>query len=248
VGLLRGREASYTDVKGYLADADLVAHSEIVSRVGEAYPGERVLSEEGDPLGMDARTSGGPLWIADPICGTTNFVRGMPFYSHSLCVVEEGEVLAAGVYAPAFDEMFLSDGASTRLNGVEVQVSGVRSMSEAIISVNCNQADCAEGDEKFLTLHGLFAPPLVRRQRIMESANLELAFVACGRLDGYVNPEDNVWDIASGILLVAAAGGIASPLEGSLIEPLRCRGVIAGNSNIAPALLKRIRSTRFAAC
>lgn len=227
---LQGQRAEYSDVKGYFAEADLLAHEVMTKAIKSLWPEDDIHSEEeGDGKKSTSHQKGTRTWILDPICGTTNYVRGIPFYSHSLSVLDDAGVLAAGIYHPGMKELFLADRNETTLNGRRVCVSKTRTLPEAIIAFNCNQSDVQSGNNSLAALQKKLSPPLTRRLRIMESANLELAYVACGRLDGYVNLQDKVWDIAAGSLMIASAGGLSSPYQGTVHDLSFCRGIIASN-------------------
>jgi len=216
---------TYFDQKGYLAQADLVAHKTIQDAVLKSFSGEYLLSEEGD---WEDEVVTESMWIADPLCGTTNFVRGLPFYSHSLCFMENGIVKYAGIFDPNRNEMFLSDSVCATLNGERISVSRTEDLGRAIVSVNCNQSDI-KSDHLMTELLHQFSPPTSRRIRVLESANLELAWVACGRMDAYINPDDKVWDVSAGSLLVSAAQGRTRSWIKQPDDILGCRGIVATN-------------------
>ena len=219
---------SYSYQKGYLAEADVRVHDFITSEIKKLFPDDQILSEEGHvpPPSM----KGAHLWILDPICGTMNFVKELPLFVCSLCVIDEDGVLFAGIYDPNREELFFSDRSVATLNGQKITVSDTALLSDALITLNCNQSDWKGKGPNLQALVNAFAPPITRRIHILESANLELAYVACGRLDAYLNPADKVWDIAGGSLMVTSAGGSARILEGTLSNPLECKGVIASAS------------------
>jgi len=235
------RRSDYTDVKGYLADADLIAHGAIAAAVKRAFPGEMLLSEEGDGQPREAPDA---LWIADPLCGTTNYVRGIPLYSHSLCFMEKRKVVASGIYHPGRDEMFLAGPGQATLNGQAIRVSGTETLAEAIVSFNCNQATPGQ-DRVLAQLQSRLHPPVTRRIRVYESANLEMAWVACGRLDAYVSPDDKIWDLAAGSLLVSAAGGHARAWTGPFGDLARSRGVVAANGRLFDAVGAALKEAVF---
>ena len=235
------RRSDYTDVKGYLAEADLIAHSTITGAIKTAFLGEPLLSEEDDGVLRDAPDA---LWIADPLCGTTNYVRGIPLYTHSLCYMSRGEVIASGIYHPGLDEMFLVDPVQATLNGQSVRVSSTERMAEAVVSFNCNQATSGQG-RVLGQLQTRLQPPVTRRIRVYESANLEMAWVACGRLDAYVSPDDKIWDLAAGSLLVSVAGGKVRTWSGRFGDLARARGVVATNGFIYRAVNEALKEAVF---
>ena len=183
---------------------------------------------------MNVRT-----WILDPICGTTNYVKGLPFYTHAMSMIDNDRVSAAGIFNPCMNEMFLADRELTTLNKMPVKVSDVKKLNEAMIYINLNLSDNEVCQQELRDMVDLLAPPVTRRIRIMESANLELAYISCGRIDGYVNRDDKIWDMAAGSLMIASAGGMTYALKGD-IHQLDCRGIAAGNKYIAPILKSMI--------
>ena len=130
----------------------------------------------------------------------------------------------------------MADRFETTLNGEEVQTSRIKKLDEALISLNCNQSAWMDGGLTITDLVKKFHPPITRRIHILESANLELAYVACGRLDAYLNPEDKVWDIAAGSLMIASAGGDTKILQGLISTLEHCKGIIASNHFLMESL------------
>ncbi|MBL79353.1 MAG: hypothetical protein CMH70_04920 [Nitrosomonadaceae bacterium] len=226
------RKFSYSYRKGYLAEADVNIHKFITSEIRNHFPNDQILSEEGDSLEDSHFKKGTYIWILDPICGSMNFVRGLPVFACSLCVLDKDGVLFAGIFDPNRDELFFADREVATLNGDKISVSDTISLSDSLIALNCNQSDWNAEKPDLKTLVNAFAPPVTRRIHIFESANLELAYVACGRMDAYLNPTDKVWDIAGGSLMVTSAGGSATILEGSFSSPMKCKGIVASASSI----------------
>ena len=226
------KKFSYSYQKGYLAEADVRIHEFMTLEIRDQFPDDQILSEEGEWSEISPAKNGTYLWVLDPICGSMNFVRGLPIFACSLCVLDEDGVLFAGIYDPNRAEFFFADRSVATLNGEKISVSETTSLSNALITLNCNQSDWKGEGPDLQTLVHAFAPPVTRRIHIFESANLELAYVACGRLDAYLNPADKVWDIAGGSLMVTSAGGSVRILNGSLSDPMKCRGVIASTSSL----------------
>lgn len=236
-----GRKASYNDIKGYLAEADVVADKYIKSMISKHFPDNLILSEEDTGFSCLEIPSNNFLWILDPICGTTNYSKGIPLYVHSLSVLDNNGVLYAGIYDPNRKELFLADRNITTLNGQRVTVSKTIKLDEAILAVNCNQSAWMDGGLTIVDMVTKFAPPITRRVKIFESANLELAYVACGRLDGYISPTDKVWDIAAGTLMISSAGGRVKHMNGSLLPPFEINmGIITTNSFLMESIEKQL--------
>ena len=226
------KKFSYSYQKGYLAEADVRIHEFVTSAVRDKFPSDQILSEEGKYCEEVFSRENAYIWILDPICGSMNFVYSLPIFACSLSVLDQDGVLFAGIYDPNRDELFFADRSTATLNGEKISVSNATSLSDALITLNCNQSDWKGEGPNLQTLVSAFAPPVTRRIHIFESANLELAYVACGRLDAYLNPTDKIWDIAGGSLMVTSAGGSATLLKGSLANPLECEGIVASTSSI----------------
>jgi myo-inositol-1(or 4)-monophosphatase len=237
------KKFSYSYQKGYLAEADVRVHEFVTSEIRSQFPDDQILSEEGESCEASIVGKGGHLWILDPICGSMNFVYGLPLFACSLCVLDEEGVLFAGIYDPNRDELFFADRFVATLNGEKISVSDTATLSDALITLNCNQSDWKGEGPDLQALVNAFAPPVTRRIHIFESANLELAYVACGRLDAYLNPADKVWDIAGGSLMVTSAGGSARILSGSISDPVKCRGVIASTSSLLKPVSEILEKT-----
>jgi myo-inositol-1(or 4)-monophosphatase len=232
------QDFNYSDRKGYLAKADSLINDFITDAIYSGFPDSLVYSEESSELQRHGHKNGAFTWILDPICGTSNFIKQIPLYVHSLSVLDNTKILCAGIYDVNRDELFLSDGLETTLNGQKVSTSKTKKLDEAFVSVNCNQSAWMDDELKINDLVNKFAPPVTRRVRILESANLELAYVACGRFDAYVNPEDKIWDIAAGSLMIASAGGKAEILHGEIPTLNQCEGIIASNQFLLEPILE----------
>jgi myo-inositol-1(or 4)-monophosphatase len=196
---------SYSYKKGYLSEADLIVNDHIQSEIIKHSPDSSILSEEDKFANRSDLNE--DVWVIDPICGTTNFVKGIPLFVHSISLLKKGNVTFSGIFDPSRDELFLANRKETTLNGKVVYVSKVQNLNEALIAVNCNQSDWSRKQVDIGKVVYYLMPPISRRLRIVESANLELAYVACGRLDAYFNPDDKIWDVAGGSLMVKSSGG-----------------------------------------
>ena len=170
-------------------------------------------------------------WIIDPICGTTNYLHNIPFYSHAMSVCKENEIIAAGVYDPIRNELFFSDGKSFFINERQYELNNNKKLSESLISFNTNQSNYEKEEESLNSIISKIGPPCTRRIHVLESANLELAYVAAGRLDAYFNPQDKPWDFAAAKLFMTTAGGFIKILNNEDKSILSQKGVLAAGSN-----------------
>lgn len=222
--------SSYSGDKGYLAEADLIAHKTFRQGIKDFFPDDYVLSEEDNLNLFDISTNKEFSWIIDPICGTTNYLYGFPFYSHSVTLFKNSKLFAAGVLDPLREELFFSYDNIFYLNDELLRLNNDIPLEEAVISINTNQSNFDNPQHSIKYIIDKLSPPTCRRTRIMESANLELAYVACGRIDAYYNPTDKPWDIAAAQLLVPSAGGAVKILNNSDENIFQQKGILAARS------------------
>lgn len=165
------------------------------------FPDHRILGEEGKA----GSPSGAVEWIVDPLDGTVNFTYGIPHFCTSIAVRLEEELLAGVIYDPIRQELFTAErGRSPRLNGKPIATSKRTLLSQAVCVVGFSRS--RPGIEQGLRLLQ-YLVPRVRKVRLTGSAALDLAYVASGRIDAYLEQEIHLWDIAAGVLLLQQAGG-----------------------------------------
>jgi myo-inositol-1(or 4)-monophosphatase len=166
-----------------------------------AFPEIPVLGEEGISGDMSAAYR----WVVDPIDGTVNYFFGMPHAAVSIALEHEQKSVVGVIYDPFTDEIWTAvKGGPTRLNGKIVRVSKRGRVDEAVVAMGFSKSK--ENLAKSMP-HLMRLAQRTKKIRIMGSAALELAYVACGRLDAYVERRINLWDVAAGSLLVENAGG-----------------------------------------
>jgi myo-inositol-1(or 4)-monophosphatase len=226
-----GRDAEGLDLKSSptdpVSDADRDAETTIQRILAAERPDDGVIGEEG----ADTEAANGRLWIVDPLDGTVNFLYGLRTWAVSIAL-EDGDGLAAGVvFNPVDAECFsAARGEGARLNGRQIKVSGCDSLDRAMVATGFSYL-AEERARQAETLLRLL--PAVRDVRRAGAAALDLAYVACGRVDAYYERGLKRWDEAAGRLLVEEAGGIVSDLEG---EPA---GVLAAGTPRLAALLEQ---------
>ena len=194
----RVNSAEAHDIK---LELDVRCQKLIEKLLSAAFPGIPVLGEEGITGDLTAPYR----WVVDPIDGTVNYAFGMPHACVSIALEHCEQSVVGVIYDPFTDELWTAiRGGPTRLNGKIVRVSNRAEVNEAIIAIGFSK-------NKENLVHSM--PHLIRlarrakKIRIMGSAALELAYVASGRLDAYVERRINLWDVAAGGLLVEMAGG-----------------------------------------
>ena len=206
--------------------ADREAEKLLVDRI----PGsDDVLGEEGS-----LRLTGADrLWIIDPLDGTVNYLHGIPFWAVSIAIIEGDELLAGIVHAPKLNQTFTAlRGDGCRLNGDTVGVSAAASIGEAIMATGFayNRNEIPDNNLDNWARIALAAAG-VRR---MGAAALDLAYTACGRLDGFWELHLSPWDVAAGTRMVREAGGRVSDFSGAedLDAILEGRNIVASNGHI----------------
>jgi myo-inositol-1(or 4)-monophosphatase len=217
----------------FVSRADIAAEKIIREMLTEARPNYGWCGEESEPVeGKDPTRR----WIVDPLDGTTNFLHGLPHWSVSIALEFKGEIVAAVVFDPAKDELYVAEkGKGAFMNDRRIRVSDRAALMECIFATG---VPFAAKQTLPAMLHDLAQlMPACAGVRRWGSAALDLAYVAAGRFDGYWERELNAWDIAAGLLLVREAGGIVAPLrKGETI--LGDGAVIAANAAIFDGFAK----------
>jgi myo-inositol-1(or 4)-monophosphatase len=224
----------------YVTEVDRAAEAAIIETIREAYPKHAILAEE---TGSSGEENGSEYqWIIDPLDGTTNFIHGFPQYAVSIGLAHKGVMNQAVVYDPTRNELFTAGkGAGAYLNDKRIRVSKRAKLAEALIGTGFpyrmfDHADAYTAIFRELTQKtaGLRRPG---------SAALDLAYVACGRTDGFWEFGLSPWDMAAGTLLVTEAGGLVSDLAGET-SYLATGNVVAGTPKIFGQLLQIVQSHR----
>ncbi len=191
------------------------------------FPGHAILAEES---GTHAGAAGAVRWIVDPLDGTTNFAHNYPFFCVSIAAEADGRLAAGVVYDPIRDELFAAAaGHGATRNGAAIRVSDIARVEDALL-VTGFPYDVREHPDRSLP-H--FAAFLTRAQAVRRdgSAALNLAYLACGRFDGFWELQLSPWDVAAGTLLVREAGGLVTAYDGGEAR-LDGRQILASNGRI----------------
>jgi myo-inositol-1(or 4)-monophosphatase len=198
-----GSKTTATDL---VSDADRDAEALIRSRILEARPDDAILGEEEGQQGGRS----GLQWVVDPLDGTVNYLFGLPGWSVSIACEDETGVLLGVVHAPTEGETFTAvRGGGAKLNGRPASCSDASALETAMIATGFSYSRERRAVQARALADVL---PEVRDIRRIGSAAVDLAYVACGRFDGYYETGPSHWDLAAGTLLVTEAGGIVSPL------------------------------------
>lgn len=191
-------EATHHDIKLAL---DRQSQELITAILLEARPGDALYGEEG----LAGNQASDRQWIVDPIDGTVNYYYGIPHFCVSVALRVAGRIVAGVIHDPMVGETWtVEEGGPALLNGRVIEASKRTDLAESILFVGCgkDEATLKTGIERFQR-----ASLRARKMRMMGSAALGMAYVACGRLDAYIESRISLWDIAAGHLLVERAGG-----------------------------------------
>ena len=193
-----------------VTDADRASEQLIIERLRKEFPASAILAEDtGAHLGASQER-----WIVDPLDGTTNFAHGYPPFCISIAYEQAGALRAAVVYAPFFNECFAAEkGSGALLNDAPIAVSRIETVSAALLCTGFRPADYPRNGRNFERMSQ--RAQAVRRDG---SAALDLAYVACGRFDGFWEFDLSAWDVAAGALLIAEAGGRVSARDGATLD------------------------------
>jgi myo-inositol-1(or 4)-monophosphatase len=216
-----------------VTEADLASEKLIIERIKSYYPKHSILAEEsGNAVVLGDSTW---KWIIDPLDGTTNFAHGYPCFCVTLALEHEGQIVVGVTFDPTRNELFAAErGHGATLNNKPIRVSETEKLSEALLVTGFpynfkQKEDFARHLTNFLVYS--------RGVRRDGSAAIDLAYVACGRFDGFWEEGLNPWDVAAGVLLIAEAGGRVSYYDGSphnIYQPPLC----ASNGFIHDEMLK----------
>jgi myo-inositol-1(or 4)-monophosphatase len=208
----------------------------IVSKLQDAFPTHAIRGEEGALINSGADYE----WLIDPIDGTTNFAHSLPIYSVVLALLYKGDVVVGVIYDPNRDEMFTATvGSGTFLNDRPVKVSTHQPLARAVL-VTGFPYDVRTNPNNNLDRFAHFTVRS-RAVRRLGSAALDLAYVACGRLDGYWEGSLHPWDVAAGVLMVREAGGIVTNYANESVPVPYAEGLLASNGIIHEEMLRVIR-------
>ena len=215
----------------YVTEADLAAQEAIVKLIHSRHPDHDILAEE------DKSSPSRNLyrWLVDPLDGTTNFIHGFPVFAVSVAVEYRESIVLAAVYDPCREELFFAqEGQGASLNGRSIQVSSRRTQNEALVATAFPWRERALLSRYLEAFTHIFTK--VSDIRRGGSAALDLAYVACGRCEGFWEVGLSPWDIAAGHLLVKEAGGHITDFGGGE-NHIWVGDVIAANPSIHGFLL-----------
>ena len=211
----------------FVTSADKRTEKILIEELQKAHPDYGIITEE---AGIINKSNTKNRWIIDPIDGTMNFLNGIPQFAISIAYEEEAEIKCGIIFNPIANEMFCAEkGNGAYLNNSRIRVSNKKKIKDAML-VTGGPKGASKIKEKIFSEY-INISKNVTNVRKFGSAALDMAYVACGRFDGYWQRELNYWDIAAGIILVKEAGGFIDFFEEDVSLPLK-KNILASNSNI----------------
>ncbi len=215
----------------FVSDVDRAAEQAIIEVLLDAYPTHSILAEEGGSRG-DSEFQ----WIIDPLDGTTNFLHGFPQYAISIALRHNGTITQGVIYDPVNNDLFTaSRGVGAFLNDRRIRVTKRVNLQDALLTTGLPFRDFQHVDAYMAMLKDML--PRCAGIRRPGAASLDLAYVACGRFDGFFELGLSPWDIAAGVLLVQEAGGLVSDVAGNE-NYLDSGNVVAGSPKIFAQILQ----------
>ena len=219
----------------FVSSADKRTEKIIVEELLKAHPEYGIITEES---GIINKSNVNNRWIIDPIDGTMNFLNGIPQFAISIGYEENNEIKCGIIFNPVMNEMFLAEkGNGAYLNNSRIRVSNKKKVKDALI-VTGGPKQVSKIKEKIFREY-INVSNQVSNVRKFGSAALDIAYVACGRFDGYWQRELNYWDIAAGLIILKEAGGFVDFFEEDRNYPLK-KNILASNSHIHDELKELI--------
>ncbi len=202
----------------FVTNSDLKSEKIIIEELNKGRPDYSILSEEN---GIEIKKDKKNTWIIDPIDGTINFLHGIPHFATSIALKCENEIISGLIFDPIKDEMFYAE----KNNGAFLNNKRIR------VSKKINIDEC------LFATSGKIKKQFDFSFRKSGSAALDMAYIACGRYDGYFQKNLNLWDIAAGLIIVEEAGGVINEINLKNHKDIQ---IIASSPNINNKLMKKI--------
>lgn len=215
---------------------DRESEQQLVRGLQQLLPEAGFITEEGTV----AQEKKSLVWIIDPLDGTTNFTHGLPFFAISIALLSGNDLVLGLVLESNREECFTAvRGGGAFLNGQPIHVSGIQSLNESLLATGFPYY-AFEKMPQYLEVLGYFMKHSQGMRRI-GSAALDLAYVACGRFEGYFEYNLNSYDVAAGALLVQEAGGTVSDFQGGN-NFVFGREILAANPKVHAEMLEQVKT------
>jgi myo-inositol-1(or 4)-monophosphatase len=217
----------------YVSEIDRAAEREIIGIVHKHYPEHAILAEESGQSG-----AGDTVWIIDPLDGTTNFLHGFPVFSVSIAVQQRGRLEIGVIYDPMRQEVFTAArGEGAHLENHRIRVSKQRGLDGALLATGFPFREVERYADSYFAMFRTLTSMTAGIRR-PGSAALDLAYVACGRVDGFWELGLKAWDTAAGTLMIREAGGRVGTLGGD--EYRLGANIVAGAPKVYEELISAL--------
>lgn len=225
-------------INDWVSEVDTKCEAAIIETIHKYQPYHQIMGEESGITGEDDEHR----WIVDPLDGTSNFLHGIPHFCISIAYAHRGVVQSGVVYDPVRKEMFMAArGKGAQLNETRIRTTNRATLSGAMIANG--RTPQVDDNRPNRDLSGALQV-LAQKEAItrrMGAAALDLAYVACGRFDGFFEHELQLWDIAAGALIVQEAGGLVSDFSGAQTHE-QTGNIVAGSLKVFKPLLKIVNA------
>ncbi len=221
-----------------VTDTDRSSEELIRKIIESGFPDHSFRAEEGTELAGQSKY----LWLVDPLDGTTNYAHGYPVYCVSLALLKDDEIIVGCVYNPNLDECFTTEkGKGAFLNGERIHVSRTEKLDDSLLATGFPYNIRETDDDNLKEFTAFYKKAQAVRRA--GAAALDLAYVACGRFDGFWEFRLSPWDIAAGILLVEEAGGKATSYFGDRYDIFKGE-LAASNGRIHEGMVGILEAVR----
>lgn len=205
----QSHEIHYKGEIDLVTEADKMSEDLIISAIKKKFPKHGILSEESPAQNLQAEQR----WIIDPLDGTTNYAHGYPIFCVSIALENEGVIVLGAIYDPLRNDMFFAErGKGAYLNGKKMKVSVTAKLSRSLLATGFPY-DIRESKDNNIKQFNLMAMEAQAIRRAGAAA-LDIAYLACGRFDGFWELKLMPWDMAAACLMVEEAGGTVSNIAG----------------------------------
>ncbi len=224
------------DLNDYVTNVDQQSEYLIIDTIKAAYPDHSILGEEsGLKEGADKDT----VWVIDPLDGTRNFIDGNPHFSISIAVKQKGKTVAAVIFDPMRDEMFsAANGSGAQLNQSRIRVAAEKKLEKSILATGF-PFRAKDNVDTYLEYFGRLLPECSDMRRA-GSAALDLAYLACGRVNGFWEFGLSEWDTAAGVLIVKEAGGLVGDVKGNPFTA-KAKSIMAANPYVFKQFMQLVK-------
>ncbi len=217
-GELEKLQVSKKGPSDFVTNSDLKTEKIIIDELMKGRPNYSIISEEN---GVIKNKDNKNTWVIDPIDGTVNFLHGIPHFATSIALKHGNEIISGLIFDPIKNEMFYAEkNNGAYLNNKRIRVSKKNDLRECLFATS-----------------GTIEKKMEFSYRKSGSAALDMAYIACGRYDGYFQKNLNLWDIAAGLILVEEAGGVINKIDLNNHKDLK---IIASSPDINEKLMKKI--------